>query len=85
MSAVSLSTPERTERALAALAGGAMLAVAGCVLQRMTGNPLASPEVLGISDRVYVMNQGRIVGELDKTEATQESVMRCIMQSSREG
>jgi putative multiple sugar transport system ATP-binding protein len=43
------------------------------------------PEVLGISDRVYVMNQGRIVGELDKTEATQESVMRCIMQSSREG
>ena len=43
------------------------------------------PEVLGISDRVYVMNQGKIVGELDKTEATQESVMRCIMQSSREG
>ncbi|HNX62258.1 MAG TPA: sugar ABC transporter ATP-binding protein [Candidatus Limiplasma sp.] len=43
------------------------------------------PEVLGISDRVYVMNQGRIVGELNKAEATQESVMRCIMQSSREG
>ncbi len=43
------------------------------------------PEVLGISDRVYVMNQGRIVGELPKSEATQESVMRCIMQSSREG
>jgi putative multiple sugar transport system ATP-binding protein len=43
------------------------------------------PEVLGMSDRVYVMNHGRIVGELDKTEATQESVMRCIMQSSREG
>ncbi len=43
------------------------------------------PEVLGMSDRVYVMNDGKIVGELDKTEATQESVMRCIMQSSREG
>jgi len=43
------------------------------------------PEVLGISDRVYVMNQGRIVGELSKQEASQESVMRCIMQSSREG
>lgn len=41
--------PLRLPRALAALAGGAMLAVAGCVLQRMTGNPLASPEVLGIS------------------------------------
>ena len=43
------------------------------------------PEVLGISDRVYVMNQGKIIGELDKTQATQESVMRCIMQNSREG
>ena len=43
------------------------------------------PEVLGLSDRVYVMYQGRIVGELDKNQASQESVMRCIMQSSREG
>lgn len=39
----------RLPRALAALAGGAMLAVAGGVLQRMTGNPMASPEVLGVS------------------------------------
>ncbi len=23
------------------------------------------PEVLGMSDRIYVMNEGRIVGELD--------------------
>lgn len=43
------------------------------------------PEVLGMSDRVYVMNEGRIVGELDKTDASQESIMRCIMQSNREG
>ncbi len=41
--------PLRLPRALAALAGGALLAIAGCVLQRMTGNPLASPEVLGVS------------------------------------
>ena len=41
------------------------------------------PEILGICDRVYVMNEGRIVGELDKTEASQESIMRCIMQSDR--
>ncbi len=41
------------------------------------------PEVLGMSDRVYIMNEGRMVGELPKEEATQESVMRCIMQSSR--
>jgi len=39
----------RLPRALAALAGGAMLAMAGCVLQRMTGNPMASPEVMGVS------------------------------------
>lgn len=42
------------------------------------------PEILGICDRVYVMNEGRIVGELDRSEASQESIMKCIMQSSRE-
>ena len=40
------------------------------------------PEVLGISDRVYVMNEGLFVGELSKEEATQENVMKCIMQSN---
>lgn len=39
----------RWPRALAAFSGGAMLALAGAILQRMTGNPLASPEVLGVS------------------------------------
>ncbi len=39
----------RFPRMIAAGAGGAMLAVAGCLLQRMTGNPLASPEILGLS------------------------------------
>ncbi|QGH32978.1 ATP-binding cassette domain-containing protein [Gracilibacillus salitolerans] len=34
------------------------------------------PEVLGLSDRIYVMNEGRITGELQKDEADQESVMR---------
>ena len=42
------------------------------------------PEILGMSDRVYVMNEGRIVGELDKRQASQESIMKCIMQSNRE-
>ncbi|PHV72005.1 ABC transporter ATP-binding protein [Sporanaerobium hydrogeniformans] len=42
------------------------------------------PEVLGMSDRVYVMNEGKIVGELEQAEASQESVMKCIMQSSKE-
>jgi iron complex transport system permease protein len=41
--------PWRAPRALAALAAGMMLACAGGMLQRMTGNPMASPEVLGVS------------------------------------
>ncbi|QCO06554.1 Fe(3+)-hydroxamate ABC transporter permease FhuB (plasmid) [Azospirillum argentinense] len=47
--ALSTVKPWRMPRALAALAGGAMLAVAGATLQRMTGNPLAAPEILGVS------------------------------------
>lgn len=42
------------------------------------------PEILGMSDRVYVMNEGKIVGELEKEQASQESIMKCIMQSSKE-
>jgi iron complex transport system permease protein len=41
--------PLRLPRVVAALASGAMLAVAGVLLQRLTGNEMASPEVLGIS------------------------------------
>lgn len=39
----------RWPRIVAALTAGMMLAVAGCIIQRLTGNPMASPEVLGIS------------------------------------
>ena len=39
----------RWPRILAAAIAGVMLAVAGCIIQRLTGNPMASPEVLGIS------------------------------------
>lgn len=42
------------------------------------------PEILGICDRIYVMNDGRIVGELTREEASSESIMKCIMQSNRE-
>ncbi|EOY5095162.1 Fe(3+)-hydroxamate ABC transporter permease FhuB [Citrobacter amalonaticus] len=41
--------PWRWPRILAAMIAGGMLAVAGCIIQRLTGNPMASPEVLGIS------------------------------------
>lgn len=39
----------RWPRIASALIAGVMLAVAGCIIQRLTGNPMASPEVLGIS------------------------------------
>lgn len=39
----------RTPRLLAAAASGVMLAVAGTIIQRLTANPMASPELLGIS------------------------------------
>lgn len=41
--------PFRGPRLVAAGSAGAMLAAAGLLLQRMTGNPMASPEVLGVS------------------------------------
>lgn len=39
------------------------------------------PELLGICDRIYVMNEGKIVGEMPIEEATQESIMACILNS----
>jgi ferric hydroxamate transport system permease protein len=41
--------PFRAPRIAAAAVAGAMLAAAGMILQRMTDNPLASPELLGVS------------------------------------
>jgi putative multiple sugar transport system ATP-binding protein len=34
------------------------------------------PEVLGMSDRIYVVSEGRIAGELAAEEATQEKIMK---------
>ncbi|GJH26331.1 multiple monosaccharide ABC transporter ATP-binding protein [Caballeronia novacaledonica] len=39
------------------------------------------PELLGMCDRIYVMNEGRFVGELTAEEASQESIMRAIMRN----
>ena len=39
------------------------------------------PEVLGMSDRIYIMNEGRFVGELNAEEATQELIMSNILKS----
>ena len=40
------------------------------------------PEVLGMSDRLYVMSEGQITGELDASEATEEKVMKMAINSS---
>ena len=37
------------------------------------------PEVLGMSDRIYVLNEGKIVGEFQRGEADQEKIMSCIL------
>ena len=39
------------------------------------------PEILGMSDRIYVMNEGRIIAEMPKNEASQEAIMSCILKS----
>ena len=41
------------------------------------------PELLGMCDRIYVMNEGRMVGEFSAEEATQEKIMTTILQSDR--
>ncbi len=42
------------------------------------------PELLGMCDRIYVVNEGGIAGELPREEASQESIMRCIMRHNKE-
>jgi len=37
------------------------------------------PELLGVCDRIYVMNEGRFVGEFEAKDASQEKIMRAIM------
>jgi len=41
------------------------------------------PEILGMCDRIYVMDEGKIVAELDQKDATQETIMTHILQSGK--
>lgn len=43
------------------------------------------PEILGMSDRVVVMNEGSITGILDRSEATQESIMKLAIGCEDDG
>ncbi|MEY4871668.1 MAG: hypothetical protein RLZZ563_998 [Pseudomonadota bacterium] len=42
------------------------------------------PELLGMCDRIYVMNEGRIMGELTRAEASQERIMALILKTDRQ-
>jgi D-xylose transport system ATP-binding protein len=53
-------------------------------INRLAGEGLAIvlvsselPEVLGLSDRVLVLHEGRVTGEFKRSEATPEAVMAC--------
>ena len=41
------------------------------------------PELLGMCDRIYVMNEGKMVAEMPASEATQEKIMAAILQSDK--
>ena len=41
-------------------------------------------EILGMSDRIYLMNEGVICGELDGESATQEMIMKQLVTHRRE-
>ena len=43
------------------------------------------PELLGMCDRIYVMNEGRLIAELQAKDASQEIIMSYIMQDSKGG
>ena len=40
-------------------------------------------EIIGTCDRVYVINEGELAGELSNEEITQEKIMSCIMAHNR--
>ena len=41
------------------------------------------PEILGMSDRIYVMNEGKMIAEMKGKDATQEKIMSCIINSGK--
>ncbi|GGX65342.1 sugar ABC transporter ATP-binding protein [Streptomyces hiroshimensis] len=58
------------------------LTAAGCAVLMISSD---LPEVLGMSDRVLVMTQGRIAGELSGERATQDAVMELAVRPVNEG
>ncbi len=42
-------------------------------------------EILGMADRIYVMNEGEICGQLDRKTASQETIMQCVFDHLKKG
>jgi len=40
------------------------------------------PEILGMSDRILVMREGRICGEFDRRDATEEKILNCALRGA---
>jgi L-arabinose transport system ATP-binding protein len=55
------------------------LAERGCAIVMISSE---LPEVLGVSDRIVVMRQGRISGELSRKEATEQTVLSLALPQS---
>ena len=43
------------------------------------------PEVLGVCDRILVMREGKLVGEFNRSQASQEKIIRMALPSANEG
>lgn len=41
------------------------------------------PEILGMCDRIYIMNEGKMVGEMSGKDATQEKIMAAILKTDK--
>ena len=61
-----------------------------CLINQMVANGKSVimisselPELIGMCDRIYVMNEGELKGELDASEATQEKIMSYIISADK--
>ena len=61
-----------------------------CIINRMVAEGKSvimisseMPEILGMCDRIYVMNEGRMITEMSGKEATQEKIMTEIINSGK--
>ena len=61
-----------------------------CIINRMVAEGKSvimisseMPEILGMCDRIYVMNEGKMIAEMDGKDATQEKIMTEIINAGK--